>query len=254
MRLQGKVAVVTGAGSGMGRAMAEVFAEQGAKVVVGEWNEASMNDVVAAIRNAGGDAIGVRVNVAVQAEAEALIDTAVKQYGRIDILVNNAGVMDNSHGVGELPDEMWKRVMSINVDGPMYLSRKAVQAMLPQGSGSIINIASAAAFGGGPAGAAYVTSKHAVVGLTKSTAWMYCQKGIRCNAICPGGVETNITQSIDMSKMDPFGAARNMAFNSIVPGMLKPRDIAELALFLASDESRLINGAIIPADAGWRAA
>ena len=254
MRLKDKVAVVTGAGSGMGKTTALLFAAQGARIVVGDWNETTMAEVVAEIRENGGKAVGIKGNMAVKTDAEAVVARAIAEFGRIDVLMNNAGVMDTSQGVGEVSDEMWERVIGIDLNGPMYASRKAVQAMLAQGGGSIINVASVAGFGGGAAGAAYTAAKHGLVGLTRSTAWMYAQKGIRCNAICPGGVETNIVQSIDPTKMDPFGAPRNGVYHGIMPGMLQGIDIANLALFLASDESRYINGAIIPADFGWRAA
>jgi len=254
MRLHGKVAIITGAGSGMGRAMALGFTQEGAKVIAADWNEESLNTVVNEIRAMNGEVTGIKVNIAVQAEAEGLVDSAVDTYGTVDILCNNAGVMDLNQGIGEVTDDMWKRVLGINLEGPMYTSRRVIPTMVAQGSGSIINIASAAAMGGGAAGAAYTVSKHGLVGLTKSTAWMYAQKGVRCNAIAPGGTQTNIVSSVDMSKFDPEGSKRTGLYTGIIPAMLQSEDIANLALFLASDESRLINGAIIPADAGWRAA
>jgi NAD(P)-dependent dehydrogenase (short-subunit alcohol dehydrogenase family) len=126
--------------------------------------------------------------------------------------------------------------------------------MIAQGGGSIVNIASTAAIEGGAAGAAYTASKHALVGLTRNTAWIYAQRGVRCNAICPGGTRTNIAQSMPTELLDATGAARAGAYAALMPAMLEPEDIAALALLLASDESRYINGAIIPADAGWTAA
>jgi NAD(P)-dependent dehydrogenase (short-subunit alcohol dehydrogenase family) len=254
MRLQNKVAVITGAGSGMGRAMALLFAQEGAKLVAGEWNQSTLEDVVTSVRAGGGEIVGVQSNVAVQSEAERLVDTAISNFGRIDILCNNAGVMDLNQGVGELSDEIWRRVLSINLDGPMFASRRAVPHMVTQGIGSIINVGSVASLSGGAAGAAYTASKHALVGLTKNTAWVYGPKGVRCNLIAPGGVQTNIVASVDMSKFDPYGTERARVYQGIMPGMLQALDIAYLALFLASDESRHINGAIIPADAGWLAA
>lgn len=254
MRLDGKVALITGAGSGIGRAMAMLFAMEGARIVAGEWNEKTLDEVVASVRAEGGTITGVRANVAVQAEAEGLVDTATRTYGRLDVLCNNAGVMDLNQGVAELTDEMWRRVLSINLDGPMFASRRAVPIMVGQGGGSIVNTGSIAGLGGGAAGAAYVVSKHGLIGLTKSTAWMYGPKGVRCNAIAAGGVETNIVASVDVTKFDPEGSKRTGAYIAIMPPLLQPLDIAHLALFLASDESRHINGAIIPADAGWRAA
>jgi NAD(P)-dependent dehydrogenase (short-subunit alcohol dehydrogenase family) len=193
-------------------------------------------------------------NIAEQATAEGLIELAMSTYGRLDILCNNAGVMDYMQGVGELSDDIWRRVLSINLDGPMFASRKAIPHMIAQGSGSIINTASTAGISGAAAGAAYTASKHALVGLTRNTAWMYASKGIRCNAICPGGTATNIAETMPADRMDAEGSARAGAYAALIPAFLEPGDIADLALFLASDESRHINGAIIPADAGWTAA
>ena len=254
MRLEGKVAVITGAASGMGRAMALLFSAEGAKVVAADWHQESLDAVVAEIEAAGGQVVGVQGDVSKRADAEAIIDGAVAAFGRIDVLCNNAGVMDLNAGVGEVDDATWDRVLGINVNGPMYLSRKAVPLMVAQGSGSIVNTASAAGLGGGAAGAAYTVSKHALVGLTKQTAYRYALEGVRCNAMACGAVETNIMQSVDMSKMDPAGSARSQTYYGVIPATLKPEEIAQLALFLASDESVHINGAIIPIDGGWAAA
>lgn len=253
-RLEGKIAVITGAGSGMGRAMANLFAQEGAKIVAGEWVEETLNAVVAEVRASGGEITGVKCNVADEAQAENLIDTAVKAYGRLDILCNNAGVMDHNAGVGEVTNEIWQRVLSINLSGPMYLTRRAIPIMRQQKAGSIINIGSVASLEGGAAGVAYTASKHALVGLTKNTAWRYWPDGIRCNAIAAGAVETNIAASMDRSKVDVEGSKRWGIYQTVIPGMLKATDIANLALFLASDESKMINGTVIPADAGWTAA
>lgn len=254
MRLEGKVAVITGAASGMGRAMALLFSAQGAKVVAADWHQESLDAMVAEIKATGGQVIGVQGDVSKRAEAEAIIDSAVGAFGRVDVLCNNAGVMDLNAGVGEVDDATWDRVLGINVNGPMYLSRKAVPLMVAQGSGSIVNTASMAGLGGGAAGAAYTVSKHALVGLTKQTAYRYALEGVRCNAMACGAIETNIMQSVDASKMDPAGSARSQTFYGVIPATLKPEEVAQLALFLASDESFHINGAIIPIDGGWAAA
>jgi len=257
MRLKGKVAVVTGAGSGIGRAMALLFASEGAKIVAGEWNQENLDGVVSAVKQEGGDITGIRGNVAIRAEAEQMVDTAVNTYGKLDIVCNCAGVMDKNQGVDDLDDEIWERLISINLNGSMFVSRQAIKAMLPQRSGSIINIGSMAAIGGGPGGVAYAVSKHGVVGLTLNTAWLYATNGIRCNAICPGAVNTNIMASVDISAeemMKVISTSRAHAFVSLMPALLEPIDIATMALFLASDESRYVNGAIIKVDAGWRAA
>ncbi|MBN2823424.1 MAG: SDR family oxidoreductase [Coriobacteriia bacterium] len=254
MKLQGKVVVITGAGSGMGRAMANLFAAEGAKIVAGEWNETTLTEVVAEVKAAGGEIVGVQGDVSKQSDAESIVEAAVASFGRIDVLCNNAGVMDTNQGAAEITNEMWDRVIGINLNGPMYLTRKAVPEMLKGGGGSIINTASVAGLGGGAAGLAYTVSKHGLVGMTRQTAWRYGQEGVRCNAIAAGAVETNIVQSVDQSKMDPAGTARCQAYYAAIPGQLKAKDIADLALFLASDDSKMINGAIIPADAGWSAA
>jgi NAD(P)-dependent dehydrogenase (short-subunit alcohol dehydrogenase family) len=254
MHLTGKVAVITGAGSGMGRAMANLFAEHGAKVVAADWHQETLDEVVAEVEAAGGDIIGVQGNVAVKEDCERLIDAAVSTYGGLDILCNNAGVMDLFQGVAHIEDDLWRRVMGINVDGPMFLSRRAVPIMIARGGGSIVNTASAAGVGGGAAGTAYTVSKHALVGLTRSTAYTYALQGIRCNAMACGAVETNIMQSVDPTKLDAEGAARYQAYQKLAPAYLKPIEVAQLALFLASDDSKHLNGAIIPIDGGWTAA
>lgn len=254
MRLEGKVAVITGAGSGMGRAMANLFAAEGAKVVAAEWNQTTLDEVVAEVKAAGGEITGVQGDVSKQEDCKKIIDTATGAYGKLDVLCNNAGVMDLNAGVAELDDAMWQRVLGINLNGPMYLSRLAIPAMKASEGGSIVNTASVAGVGGGAAGAAYTVSKHGLVGLTKNTAFRYAQEGIRCNAIAAGAVETNIMQSVDPTKMDPAASARCGTWYAAIPGQLKATDIANLALFLASDEAKMINGAIIPADAGWTAA
>lgn len=254
MQLEGKVAVVTGAASGMGLAIATLFAAEGAKIVAGDWNQQRLDAAVAAIQSSGGTIVGLQGNIADKAVAEQLVDHAVSAYGRIDILCNNAGVMDYMQGVGELEDDVWRRVLGINLDGPMFTSRRAIPHMLRQGGGSIINTASTAGISGAAAGAAYTVSKHGLVGLTRNTAWMYAKRGIRCNAICPGGTRTNIGETMAPDRLDPAGLERTGAFAALIPATLEPTDIAALALFLASDASRYINGAIIPADAGWKAA
>lgn len=254
MRLEGKVAVITGAGSGIGRAMAIRFAAEGARVIAADWNAQRLEGVVSTISVTGGAVVSAQGNIADQASAEGLIDLAMDTYARVDILCNNAGVMDYMQGIGEVSDDVWRRVLGINLDGPMFATRRAIRCMLKQGSGSIVNTASAAGIEGGAAGVAYTVSKHGLVGLTRNTAWMYAKRGIRCNAICPGGTATNIAETMPIDKLDPAGARRAGEYATLIPAYLQPEDIANLALFLASDESCHINGAIIPADAGWTAA
>jgi len=253
MRLMGKVVVITGAAAGIGRSIAARFAAEGASIIAADCHEARLAELSTEVEAVGGRITGLVGDISDQAHAESLVDRAIAEYGRIDVLVNNAGIMDYMAGVGEMTLDVWRRVQAVNVDGPMFTSRRAVPHMLEQGGGAIINVASIAGMSGGAAGAAYTASKFAVVGLTRNTAWMYAQRGIRCNAICPGATATNIAESMPADRLEPTGMARAMAFGALVPAQLQPIDIAELALFLASDAARFINGAIIPADGGWMA-
>lgn len=252
-KLFNKVAVVTGAGSGIGRAIAQAFAAEGCKVMVSDINPERVQETVDAIRSSENEATGLIANMAEQKDAEALVDAAVNTYGSLDILVNNAGVMDNFEPVGLVEDNTWDRVMKVNVDGPFFAMRKAVQYFATRGSGNIINVCSIGGIKGGVAGAAYTTSKHALIGLTKSTGYMYAKTGIRCNGIAPGAVETRISETIDMTNIPPLAQERIMPGMALNPRSGKPEEIAQAALFLASDASSFVNGHILVADGGWTA-
>ena len=255
MRLEGKVAVITGAGSGMGRAMAGLFAKEGAKVVAAEWNQETLDEVVTEVKAAGGTIVGVQGDVSKRDDDRRIIKAAIDNFGRIDILCNNAGIMDNMAAAGDFDEATLARVMGVNAYGPLYLTNEAIPHFLEQGKGVIVNTASLAGVGGGAAGVVYTMSKHACVGLTKNTAWMYAQKGIRCNAMAVGGVNTGIMQNTagKVADMDvqSIGPARAGAWASMAPGFGEPMDIAYCALYLASDESKFVNGSIVNIDAGW---
>lgn len=254
MRFEEKVVVVTGAASGMGREMVRIFAAEGAKVIGADWHAPALEQIVAEITAAGGTIKGVQGNVAQETDCARIIAAATESFGRLDVLCNNAGVMDTNQGIGELTNDMWERVLGINLYGPMYLSRLAVPIMVEQHGGAIVNTGSLAGLGGGAAGAAYTISKHGLIGLTRSTAFVYTHDGIRCNAIAAGAVKTDIMQSVDLSKMDPKGSARFNTWYAAIPAQLEARDVANVAVFLASDAAIGINGAIIPVDAAWSAA
>ncbi|MEH7609934.1 SDR family oxidoreductase [Gottfriedia acidiceleris] len=251
MRLQDKVAVVTGAGSGMGKAIAVLYAKEGAKVVVSDINVDAANVTVEEIKSNGGDAIAVMANVALENDIQNVIDSAVHTFDTVDILVNNAGIMDNFEPAGDIEDDKWERVFAVNTTSVMRSTRKVLPIFLEKEQGVIINVASAGGLQGARAGAAYTASKHAVVGFTKNTGFMYATNGIRCNAIAPGGVETNISSSI--TNINHFGMGRIQAGLGVNPRVGKPEEIAEIALFLASDESSFVNGTVITGDAGWTA-
>ncbi|MFH5186555.1 glucose 1-dehydrogenase [Paenibacillus sp. TAB 01] len=251
MKLQNKVAVVTGARSGMGRAIAELYAREGAKVVVADLNQANIDTVVESIVASGGEAVGVTANVAKDADVTAMVETAVRTFGSIDVLVNNAGIMDNFVPVADVTDELWERVLGVNLYGPFYACRAALKHMVGQESGGvIINNASVGGLFGARGGSSYVTSKHGVIGLTKSIAATYGRDGkIRCNAIAPGAVNTNIGSTI--TAPHPLGLA---AQNDTGPARTgDPMDIARVALFLASDDAGFVNGDVVKVDGGWTA-
>ncbi len=252
MKLEGKVAIVTGAASGMGKAIAELYAKEGAKVVLADYNLEGAEVTANGIAANGGIAKALQVNVADLAQVENMIEAAVQEYGTLDILVNNAGIMDGFEPVGDITDEKWDLVFDVNTKGVMRAMRKAIPIFLEKERGVIINVASTGGFSGAHAGAAYGASKHAVIGLTKNTGFMYAQKGIRCNAIAPGAVETNIGSS--MTSINEFGMSRAGMTHALSPRAGKPEEIAQAALFLASDESSFVNGAVITVDGGWTAA
>lgn len=251
MKLTGKVAVVTGAASGMGKAIAELFAEEGAKVVVSDLNLDNAQAVAQGIENKGGTAIAIAANVAAEEDVQQLIDGTVSAFGTVDILVNNAGIMDNFVPAGDLTDALWEKVFAVNTTGPMRTTRKVLPLFIDKKAGVIVNIASAGGLFGSRAGAAYTASKHAVVGFTKNVGFQYAQLGVRCNAIAPGAVSTNIGTSLNA--VNPFGAERAQVGMSINPGVGEAEDIAKVALFLASDDASFLNGTVITADAGWTA-
>lgn len=248
--LENKVSVITGAGSGMGLAMAKLFAKEGSKVIVSDLNEATINETVKAITSDGGVAFGIKCNVANENEVKLLIETTLKTYGGIDILVNNAGILDDFMPVENASTDLWNKVMNVNVNGPFYACHYAIPHMLKQGKGVIINIASVGGLHGARAGVAYTTSKHAVVGLTKNIGFMYAKKGIRCNTIAPGGVATNIGANMHPDKLGYESLMSGIGSN---PRSGEPIEIAELALFLASDKASFVNGTVVTADGGWTA-
>ena len=249
MRFEGKSVVVTGASSGMGRTIALDFAREGATVIAVARRKERLEALAAEAEALPGKILPYPGDVSCQDINESMIDYAVKQCGRLDILVNNAGVMDEFKPIGEVTNELWDKILKINLDGPMFAMRKAVQVMTAQPEGgSIVNVASIGGICGCRAGAAYTASKHALVGLTKNTAYMYADKKLRCNVVCPGGVETEVMNS--QTDISQAGMARVMAGldTSIAPG--KPGDISAAVLFLAGDEGRFMNGSVMVVDGG----
>ena len=254
MRLSGKVAVITGAGSGMGRSMAELFAREGAMIVGGDIDTGRIEAVTSGVTGAGGKMIGVTGNIAKREDAEALVQRAIQEYGQLDILVNNAGIMDMMEGVANFDDATFERVMGVNVYGPFVTSRAAVRHMKERGAGAIVNVASVAGVTGAAAGAVYTASKHALVGLSLNTAYTYAPFGIRCNVLIVGGVETAIMANADPAKFDQEALAQYGKWHAVNPRSLQPDEVATLALYLASDEASGVNGAKVAVDSGWSSA
>ncbi len=250
-RLEEKVAIVTGSGAGIGKAIAETYAKEGAKVVIADFNEAALNATVKELSDAGHEAYGVVVNVAKEADVTKMFDETIEKYGKVDIVVNNAGVGDNMQAAANVEDNVWERVMSINVEGVMRITRKAIPLFLENGGGTFVNMASISGLTGGRGGFTYTAAKHAVVGMTKNVASQYGPDNIRCNAIAPGQIETGFSAAMD--NIDQFGLKAATRAVNLIPNAGSAQDIANIALFLASDESGYINGVSITADAGWSA-
>lgn len=250
-KLSDKVAIITGAGSGIGKAIALRFAAEGCAIIAGDIHKERLQQLEQEIRGEGGRITTMVADLAVEADIDRLVDSAVAEYGTLDILVNNAGIMDHFAPVGEVDNAMWEKVNKVNVEGPFKAMRRAVHLFLPKGKGVIINIASVGGLMGGRAGAAYTASKHALIGLTKNTGYMYSKSGIRCNAIAPGAVTTNIGDTIDFSKITPLVNERIMSGLVLNPRSGEADEIAAAALFLASDEASFVNATVLTVDGGW---
>ncbi|MER7802512.1 SDR family NAD(P)-dependent oxidoreductase [Streptomyces parvulus] len=248
--LNGRSVIVTGAGSGIGRAAAFAFAAQGDRVVVADLNADGAGAVVEEIERAGGTAVAVTGDLSEQGVVDTVTATAVERFGGVQVLVNNAGIMDSMSAPADVTDAEWDRVLRVNLTAPFLLTRAVLPHMLAAGRGAIVNTASEAALRGSAAGAAYTASKHGVVGLTKSLAVMYRRSGIRANAICPGGTATAIGVAADRSAHGPAAIGPHFVNLGRVS---QPEEQAAAILFLASDAASNINGAILPVDDGWSA-
>ncbi len=249
-RLQGKVAIITGGNSGVGAATATLFAQEGAKVVISARRQAQLEEIAAQIRAAGGEVLPVVADISKHEDTKNLLAKALEAFGRVDILVNNAGVLEEGlKPIDRVEDADLDRIIGTNTKGTMYCMREVSAEMAKTGQGSIVNVASVAGVIG-CGGAAYVASKSAVIGVTRHTALRFAGTGIRCNAVCPGTIVTPMVANMKPSNMDPdmFGVMAKHSDLKVQPCM--PADVANIILFLASDESRAITGQTIVSDFG----
>ena len=236
-RLAGKVCVITGTASGIGAESARLFEHEGATVVGIDL------DAEQAV-----GALTIAADVADEEQVKQAMATTVEEYGRIDVLMNNAGILDDYLAAADTPTAVWDRVLGVNLFAQFFTARALLPQMVERGDGAIINVASTAGLNGGNGGAAYTTSKHAIIGFTRQLCFDYARQGIRCNVICPGAVETGMTKEIFAS---PDAAVMAAVESAPIGRWAQPEELANAALFLASDEASFVNGAVYVVDGGF---
>lgn len=255
MRLRDKMAVITGAGGGIGRAMAVLFAHEGAKVVAADRDEGAAEETAAIVHTAGGEALALHVDVTAEQGVAGMVRQAMERYQRLDILCNNAGI-EGFHPapmLEDVPAEQWDAIIDVNLKGVMLCCKHAIPAMQQSGGGAIVNTASIMSFVGYSKSYAYCASKSAVMGLTRAIALDYAAQGIRVNCICPGWIETAMVQRIADSQIDPARAYRYFVRQHPLGRLGRPEDIAYGALYLASDEASFVTGTALVIDGGYLA-
>ena len=248
-RLTGKIAIVTGANSGIGEATAELFALEGATVVLVARRAEKLADVAARIEAAGGTALALPADVTRVEDCRHVCDETAERFGRIDVLVNNAGIVDQHTPTIRATDELWDTVIAVNLTGTFSFCREALRHMTLAGAGSIVNVSSiAGAYGNG--GAAYSASKYGVVGLTKNIAIQYAGTAIRCNAVCPGPTPTELNTPEQMERFDTEFMGICARHTDLSVGVSDPGDQAEAILYFASDAARYVTGQVLVVDRG----
>jgi NAD(P)-dependent dehydrogenase (short-subunit alcohol dehydrogenase family) len=246
----GKVALVTGASAGIGRATALAFAEHGAKVVVSDIDDDRGEETAAEIREDGGEAIYVHTDVSSSDEVEELFATIDDEYGDLHYACNNAGIEGEMGPTAECSLEAWEKTIGVNLDGTFYCLKQELERMVPEGEGAIVNMASVAGFSGFPGLPAYVTSKHGMVGLTKTAALDYAESGVRVNAVCPGVIDTEMVQRTTQD--DPEIEQQYISMEP-VGRMGEPEEIAESVLWLCSEKASFVTGETLAVDGGFLA-
>lgn len=244
-----QVVLVTGGANGIGRATAEAFAREGARVVVSDVADAAGEETVASIRKAGGEARYVRSDMSDAAQIAALVQGTIRDYGRLDVAFNNAGVEGASAPIGELPEESWERVLKVNLTGVFLCMKHQLAQMKKQGGGAIVNNASILGQVAFPNASAYVAAKHGVLGLTQSAALEYASAGIRVNAVCPGFVVTPMLERAGLLKDE--GMRTMLESLHAMKRLGKPEEVAEAVLFLASPKASFVAGHALLVDGGY---
>lgn len=244
-----KVVIVTGAGSGIGRACAELFSKKGAKVVISDVDEKGGKESVDLIKKDGGEAVFIKADVSKPEECENLVKKTVETYGRLDVSVNNAGIGGEPNMTGDYSLEGWQNVININLNGVFYNMKYQITEMLKHGGGSIVNIASILGQVGFATASAYVAAKHGVVGLTKNAALEYSAQGIRVNSVGPGFIRTSMLKALEDDQ-----AMMDMLVSMHPIGRLgEANEVAELVVWLASDKASFVTGGYYPVDGGYLA-
>ncbi len=247
--LDGKVALITGAGSGIGRATSKIFAREGAKLILADIQDAAVNETVLAVKQIGADAIGVKADVSKWSDVEGLVAKAVATYGRLDCAFNNAGIEGEPALTHKCSEENWNRVIAINLTAVWYCMKAEITQMLKQGNGgAIVNTSSVAGIAGSVGGPAYVASKHGVAGLARAAALEYGKHNIRINAVCPGPIRTPMLGRImDFTKSGEQGFARSEPLRRLG----EPEEIGEAVAWLCSDRASFVTGLPMPVDGGF---
>ncbi|KAI9706749.1 MAG: hypothetical protein M1820_004719 [Bogoriella megaspora] len=262
--MDGKTCIVTGAAGGLGKKIAETLLEaRGNVVIVGtlidcffglkDINNDRLEEASKELSTQG-SVLAIQADITSSDSIQKLFDEAISKFGRVDALVNNAGIMDHFEPAGDTPQELWDRVLAVNLTAPFMLTKAAINHLLSRENpkGAIVNVGSIGGTQGGRAGVSYTVSKHGLIGLTKNTAAVYGKKGIRCNAILPGAMQTNIGDSVGQNPHQEGLEISRKTF-AVEPGLCDLQDVANLCVYLASDDAIIANGACVPADLGWAA-